>query len=174
MIEYIPQVVDAGIDSLKIEGRMKTALYVATVARTYRKAIDDYFESPEKYRANMEWYQSEISKCTYRQFTTGFYFGKPDENTQIYDSNTYVNEYIYLGIVEEVKDGLVRIEQRNKFCVGDVIEIMKPDGSNIPVTVEAMYNEDGQMVDSAPHPKQVLWLKLSQMAERYDLLRVKN
>ena len=174
MIEYIPQVVDAGIDSLKIEGRIKTALYVATVARTYRKAIDDYFESPEKYRANMEWYQSEISKCTYRQFTTGFYFGKPDENTQIYDSNTYVNEYIYLVIVEEVKDGLVRIEQRNKFCVGDVIEIMKPDGSNIPVTVEAMYNEDGQMVDSAPHPKQVLWLKLSQMAERYDLLRVKN
>ena len=174
MIEYIPEVVDAGIDSLKIEGRMKTALYVATVARTYRKAIDDYFESPEKYRANMDWYQSEISKCTYRQFTTGFYFGKPDENTQIYDSNTYVNEYIYLGIVEEVKDGLARIEQRNKFCVGDSIEIMKPDGTNVSVTVEAMYTEDGEAVDSAPHPKQVLWIKLSQAPDKYDLLRVKN
>ena len=178
MIEHIPEVVDAGIDSLKIEGRMKTALYVATVARTYRKAIDDYFESPEKYRANMEWYQAEISKCTYRQFTTGFYFGKPDENTQIYDSNTYVNEYAYLGIVEQVAEkeegALAQIEQRNKFCVGDSIEIMKPDGTNVPVTVEAMYTDEGEAVDSAPHPKQVLWIKLSQVPEKYDLLRVKN
>ena len=174
MVEYIPEVVAAGIDSLKIEGRMKTALYVATVARTYRKAIDDFFESEETYRANMDWYHSEIAKCTYRQFTTGFYFGKPDENTQIYDSNTYINEYIYLGIVDEVKDGLARIEQRNKFCVGDVIEIMKPDGQNVEVTVEGMFTEDGEAVDSAPHPKQVLWLKLSRMPEAYDLLRVKS
>ena len=174
MVEYIPEVVAAGIDSLKIEGRMKTALYVATVARTYRKAIDDFFESEETYRANMDWYHSEIAKCTYRQFTTGFYFGKPDENTQIYDSNTYINEYIYLGIVDEVKDGLARIEQRNKFCVGDVIEIMKPDGQNVEVTVEGMFTEDGEAVDSAPHPKQVLWLKLSQMPAAYDLLRVKS
>jgi len=147
------------LDSLKIEGRMKTALYVATVARTYRKAIDDYFTDPKLYEKNMDWYQAEISKCTYRQFTTGFYFGKPDENTQIYDNNTYVNEYIYLGIVEAVKDNLCRIEQRNKFCVGDAIEIMKPDGTNVPVTVEAMYTDDGESVDSAPHPKQVLWIK---------------
>ncbi len=156
------------------EYRMKTALYVATVARTYRKAIDDYFTDPKLYEKNMDWYQAEISKCTYRQFTTGFYFGKPDENTQIYDNNTYVNEYIYLGIVEAVKDNLCRIEQRNKFCVGDTIEIMKPDGTNVPVTVEAMYTEDGESVDSAPHPKQVLWIKLSEAAEKYDLLRCKS
>ena len=174
MIEHIPELVEAGIDSLKIEGRMKTALYVATVARTYRKAIDDYFEDPKLYEKNMDWYRAEISKCTYRQFTTGFYFGKPDENTQIYDNNTYVNEYIYLGIVEAVKDSLCRIEQRNKFCVGDSIEIMKPDGTNVPVTVEAMYTEDGESVDSAPHPKQVLWIKLSEMPETFDLLRQKN
>ena len=174
MIEHIPELVEAGIDSLKIEGRMKTALYVATVARTYRKAIDDYFTDPKLYEKNMDWYQTEISKCTYRQFTTGFYFGKPDENTQIYDNNTYVNEYIYLGIVEAVKDNLCRIEQRNKFCVGDTIEIMKPDGTNVPVTVEAMYTEDGESVDSAPHPKQVLWIKLSEAAEKYDLLRCKS
>ena len=188
MIEHIPELVEAGIDSLKIEGRMKTALYVAAVARTYRKAIDDYFESPEKYKANMDWYRAEISKCTYRQFTTGFYFGKPDENTQIYDNNTYVNEYIYLGIVEEVRaaeeiealkaqqteDFLARIEQRNKFCVGDSIEIMKPDGTNVPVTVEALYNEAGESVESAPHPKQVLWVKLSQAPSHYDLLRVQG
>jgi len=176
MVEYIPEMVEAGIDSLKIEGRMKTALYVATVARTYRKAIDDYFEDPEKYRANMPWYKEEIAKCTYRQFTTGFYFGKPDENTQIYDSNTYINEYVYLGIVEEVRkeDGLVRIEQRNKFSVGDAIEIMKPDGSNVDVMVQEMYDEKMEAVDSCPHPKQVLWIKLSRQADVYDLLRVKH
>ena len=173
MIEHIPEMIAAGIDSFKIEGRMKTALYVATVARTYRKAIDDYLESEEKYRANMDWYKAEISKCTYRQFTTGFYFGKPDENTQIYDNNTYVNEYIYLGIIDEIKDGnLVKIEQRNKFCVGDEIEIMKPDGSNVPVKVLSLTTEDGQKVESAPHPQQVLWVELSSPAERYDLLRV--
>lgn len=175
MIEHIPELVDAGIDSLKIEGRMKTALYVATVARTYRKAIDDYFEDPEKYQANMDWYRAEISKCTYRQFTTGFYFGKPDENTQIYDNNTYVNEYIYLGIIEEVaENGLARIEQRNKFNVSQQIEIMRPDGTNESVTVEAMYDQDMQPVESCPHSKQVIWLKLSQTPEHYDLLRMKN
>ncbi len=175
MIEYIPEVLDAGIDSLKIEGRMKTALYVATVARTYRKAIDDYLESEEKYRSNMEWYQSEIAKCTYRQFTTGFYFGKPDENTQIYDNNTYVNEYIYLGIAGEVTEkGRIKIEQRNKFCVGDRIEIMKPNGDNIPAEVRAIYDEEGTSVESAPHPKQVLLVELSEKAEKFDILRVKS
>lgn len=175
MIEYIPEVLDAGIDSLKIEGRMKTALYVATVARTYRKAIDDYLESEEKYRSNMEWYQSEIAKCTYRQFTTGFYFGKPDENTQIYDNNTYVNEYIYLGIAGEVTEkGRIKIEQRNKFCVGDRIEIMKPNGDNIPAEVRAIYDEEGTSVESAPHPKQVLFVELSEKAEKFDILRVKS
>ncbi|MBQ7918980.1 MAG: U32 family peptidase [Lachnospiraceae bacterium] len=175
MIEYIPEVVKAGIDSLKIEGRMKTALYVATVARTYRKAIDDFFESEEKYRQNMPWYQEEISKCTYRQFTTGFYFGKPDENTQIYDSNTYVNEYTYLGICEEVReDGMVRIEQRNKFCVGDSIEIMRPDGENTVVMVDGMFDEEFAAVESCPHSKQTIWLKLSETPDRFDLLRVKS
>lgn len=177
MIEHIPEMIDAGIDSFKIEGRMKTALYVATVARTYRKAIDDYLESEEKYRANMDWYKAEISKCTYRQFTTGFYFGKPDENTQIYDSNTYVNEYIYLGIIDDIKNDtgcFAKIEQRNKFCVGDEIEIMKPDGRNVSVTVLSLTTEKGEKVESAPHPQQVLWVELSEEAQQYDLLRVRK
>ena len=175
MIEHIPEIIDAGIDSLKIEGRMKTALYVATVARTYRKALDDFMESEEKYRNNMEWYKAEIGKCTYRQFTTGFYFGKPDENTQIYDSNTYINEYIYLGIVGEMDErGFARIEQRNKFSVGDVIEIMKPNGDNVETKVLAMYNEDGEMVESCPHPKQVIYLQLDKQPDVYDILRVAN
>lgn len=189
MIEHIPEMIEAGIDSFKIEGRMKTALYVATVARTYRKAIDDYLESEEKYRANMEWYKAEISKCTYRQFTTGFYFEKPDENTQIYDNNTYVNEYIYLGIVGSLvpepgaagktaesngADICARFEQRNKFSVGDSIEIMKPDGTNVPVEVLAMYNADGDPIESCPHSKQMIDVKLSTTPAVYDILRVSN
>lgn len=173
MIEHIPDIVDAGIDSLKIEGRMKTALYVATVARTYRKAIDDYLESPAKYEANMEWYKAEISKCTYRQFTTGFFYGKPTDEAQVYGSNTYINEYIYLGIVYEIDDrGYAHIEQRNKFCKGDVIEIMKPNGDNVPVTVLAIYDEEGNELDAAPHPQQQLYLELSEKPDQYDILRV--
>lgn len=175
MIEHIPEMIAAGINSFKIEGRMKTALYVATVARTYRKAIDDYLESEEKYRRNMEWYKEEIAKSVHRQFTTGFYFGKPDENTQIYDSSTYVNEYVYLGIIEEVSEEKgVRIEQKNKFCVGDEIEIMKPDGQNVAAKVLSLTTTDGEAVESAPHPRQVLWVGLDARGEKYDLLRVKK
>lgn len=172
MIEHIPEMIEAGIDSFKIEGRMKTALYVATVARTYRKAIDDYQESPEKYRANMEWYKAEIGKCTYREFTTGFYFNKPDSTTQIYDSNTYVKNYTYIGTVETVfEDGSFQMEQKNKFTVGETIEIMKPDGRNLAVTVEEIRNEEGELMESAPHPKQILKVKLSEAPKAYDILR---
>ena len=172
MIEHIPEMIEAGIDSFKIEGRMKTALYVATVARTYRKAIDDYLESPEKYRANMEWYKAEIGKCTYREFTTGFYFHKPDATTQIYDSNTYVKNYTYIGTVETVfEDGSFQMEQKNKFTVGETIEIMKPDGRNLTVTVQGIYDETGASVESAPHPQQKLAVDLGAEVEKYDLLR---
>lgn len=173
MIEYLPELMGAGIDSLKIEGRMKTALYVAAVARTYRKAIDDCFASETVYRSRMEWYRQEIAQCTYRQFTTGFYFGKPNENTQIYDNSTYISESVYLGIVEEKRDHLIRIEQKNKFSVGDRIEIMKPSGENVETIVEEMYNGEGEAVESCPHAKQVIWLKLSEEAQAYDLLRAK-
>ena len=172
MIEHIPELIEAGIDSFKIEGRMKTALYVATVARTYRKAIDDYLTSSEKYKENMDWYLEQISNCTYRQFTTGFFFGKPSEESQIYDNNTYIKEYTYLGIVgERNEEGLYQIEQRNKFSVGEQIEVMKPDGRNIPVTVKRIVDEDGNEMESAPHPKQVLYIDLGQELEMYDILR---
>ena len=171
MIEHIPELIDAGIDSFKIEGRMKTALYVATVARTYRKAIDDYQKDPELYKKNMPWYLDQISNCTYRQFTTGFFFGKPDHETQIYDNNTYIREYTYLGIVGAVENGLARIEQRNKCSVGETIEIMKPDGSNVEAKVLRILNEDGEEQESAPHSKQVLHVELSETPAQYDLLR---
>lgn len=172
MIEHIPDLIDAGIDSFKIEGRMKTALYVATVARTYRKAIDDYLEDPKLYEAHLDWYRSQISNCTYRQFTTGFFYGKPTDEAQIYDSNTYAKDYTYLGIVGDKDDqGYYSIEQRNKFSVGEEIEIMKPDGENRVVTVKAIYDEEGNSMDSAPHPKQKLWIDLGTEMDRFDILR---
>lgn len=172
MIEHIPDLIDAGIDSYKIEGRMKTALYVATVARTYRKAIDDYLESPEKYKNNMPWYLEQIKSCTYRQFTTGFFYGKPSEETQIYDNNTYEKGYTYLGIVgEKDESGMYRLEQRNKFSVGETIEVMKPNGENIEVVVKAMKDEEGQEIDSCPHPKQIFYVDLGIELNEYDILR---
>ena len=172
MIEHIPEMLDAGIDSFKIEGRMKTALYVATVARTYGLAIDEYLKDPELYRSRIPFYKSEISKCTYRQYTTGFFFGKPDENTQIYDTNTYVKEYTYLGVVGETNSsGLYGIEQRNKFSVGEEIEVMKPDGDNITVTVKRITDESGKDMESAPHPKQKLFVDLGIKLDEYDILR---
>ena len=175
MIEHIPELMESGIDSFKIEGRMKTALYVATVARTYRKAINDYKVSPELYKKNLPWYLDQISNCTYRQFTTGFFFGKPSDEAQIYDNNTYLKEYTYLGIVgEQNEEGLYRIEQRNKFSVGEEIEIMKPDGENLTVTVKRIVDEDGADMESAPHPKQVLYIDLGHPLEKYDILRRKE
>ena len=151
---------------------MKAALYVATVARTYRKAIDDYMESEETYWNHMEWYKQEIGKCTYRQFTTGFYFGKPGRESQIYDSSTYRSEAVYLGMVERIDErGYAHLEQKNKFHVGDSIEVMKPDGRNIPVFVEAMEDEEGNPMESCPHAKQRFSVKLSELPEKYDLLR---
>lgn len=177
MIGHIPEMMEAGIDSFKIEGRMKTALYVAAVARTYRKAIDDYKKDPALYQENMEWYRQEIGKCTYREFTTGFYFGKPTEDAQIYDNNTYVKNYAYLGTVLQVDGrGRCMVEQKNKFTTGDVIEVMKPDGRNLEVTVAGITDEEGNAQESAPHPKQVLWIDLGLVGELevYDILRRKE
>ncbi|MDF2801603.1 MAG: peptidase [Anaerocolumna sp.] len=175
MIEYIPELVDAGINSLKIEGRMKTALYVASVTRTYRKAIDDFFESPLRYQQNIPYYREEISKCTYRQFTTGFYFGKPNEDAQIYDNNTYIKEYTYLGIVQGMNEkGLYQLEQRNKFSVGEEVEIMKPNGENLIVNVKQIIDEKGNDMDSCPHPKQKIFVDFGVKLDVYDLIRKKE
>lgn len=177
MIEHIPEMLGAGIDSFKIEGRMKTALYVATVARTYRLAIDDCMKDEAYYRSRLPFYREEIAKCTYRLFTTGFFFGKPNEETQIYDNNTYNKEYTYLGIVGDLDGrGFACIEQRNKFSVGDRIEIMKPDGRNVEALVKGIYDEDGRMQESAPHPRQKLYIEMASEAapEKYDILRCKS
>ena len=173
MLEHLPDLADAGIDSFKIEGRMKTALYIATVARTYRRALDDLAKDPALYRKNMDWYLDQIGRCTTRQFTTGFFYGKPGSDAQIYNESTYRKEYIYLGLILDRRGDRVKIEQKNKFLAGDVIELMKPDGRDIPVRVVSIQNEKGEEMESAPHAKQVLYLRLEpDVAEVYDILRV--
>lgn len=172
MIEHIPELVNAGIDSFKIEGRMKTALYVAVVSRTYRQAIDDYFEDPQKYIDNIPYYKKEIAKCTYRQFTTGFFFGPTTHDSQIYDNNTYVKGYEYLGTIHEsLEDGRGVFEQKNKFSVGDEVEIMKPTGENIVTKVLSMQDEKGENVDSCPHPGQRITLQTECILQKYDIIR---
>lgn len=176
MIDHIPEMIEAGINSFKIEGRMKSALYVATVARTYRMAIDDYFEDPDKYRERKDFYREEISKCTYREYTTGFFFGKPDETTQIYDESTYVKEWVYLGMIGEEKREIAgniyyRLEQKNKFSVGDMVEIMKPSGETISAKVQDMTDADGDPIESCPHPKQIFYVDFGVSLAPYDMIR---
>lgn len=175
MIEHLPDLYEAGIDSFKIEGRMKTALYVATAARTYRLAMDAYERDPKEYEEKLPWFIEQISDCTYRKFTTGFFYGRPDQGDQIYDNNTYINNYTFLGIVRKIdENGDCVTEQKNKFCVGDMIEIMKPDGRNVPAKVLALHDGEGNAMDSAPHPKQELHIRLDAAAEPWDILRRKN
>ncbi len=172
MLEYIPELISAGIDSFKVEGRMKNALYVAAVTRTYRRAIDDFLEDPARYRANIDWYLKQVRACTYRKFSTGFFFGKPDESALIYDESTYEKDYTYLGIVgEQNADGLYHIEQKNKFSVGELIEIMKPNGENIKVQVKEIRNEEGKQMESAPHPQQSIYIDLGHEMDLFDVLR---
>lgn len=171
MIDHIPDLFAAGIDSFKIEGRMKTALYAATVVRTYRKAIDDFMESEDKYRENLPWYDKEIRSCTYRPFTTGFFYGKPSDEAQIYDSNTYEKGSTYLGTIRSVEDGFCQLTQKNKFSVGETIEIMKTDGRNLETKVLEIRNAEGEEMESAPHASEELMVRLDQKADPYDILR---
>ena len=172
MVEHIPELMEAGIDSFKVEGRMKTALYVATVARAYRRAMDDWKMGRDVFERNVEWYKEEIGKCTNREFTTGFFFGKPGSGDHIYGSSTYVKNYTYLGTVDEVDGrGLARIEQKNKFSAGETVEVMKPDGRNLSAVVRAIRGEDGTVQESAPHAKQIVYVDLGEGLEEFDILR---
>ncbi len=174
MVGNLPDLIASGTDSLKIEGRMKTALYVATAARTYRKALDDYFKDPALYEKNLEWYREEIGKCTNRRFTTGFFYGRPTEEDQIYDSATYVTEYIYIGTMGLTdENGYTHFDQKNKFSVGQTLEIMKPDGETVFTEVLEICNENGEPQESAPHAGQHLLVHFSVKPEEYEIIRMK-
>ena len=174
MIEHIPDLVDAGIDSFKIEGRMKTALYVADVARTYRQAIDDYFADPKLYEERLPYYLAEVSKASHRDYTTAFYYGKPDGNQQVYTNNSYIREYDFIGMVQEdwnEETGFAWVEQRNKFSVGEEIEVMPAQGDSYAMKVTEIRNQNGETVASAPHPQELLQVKFEKPVKKFDMLR---
>ncbi|MBO4910740.1 MAG: U32 family peptidase [Lachnospiraceae bacterium] len=160
MIDHLPDMINAGIDSLKVEGRMKNPLYVASVARTYRCAIDDYFESPEKYESKKEVYADQISMTTFRPYGTGFFYGNPSAEGQIYDGTTYKSKAVYLGSIETAEaqgdDTVVTFMQKNKFSVGDEIQVMKPDGTNLSAKAVKMFGPDGNEMENCPHASEMI------------------
>ena len=175
MIEYIPQLIDAGITSFKIEGRVKNELYVATVIKAYRMAIDSYFADKENFKVSED-ILTELTKVSHREYTGGFYFGKPDEKQQLDTSNTYIQEYNIVGVVRswDEQSHIAVIEQRNKFVKGDEIEIISPKGENIYYTVNEMYNADGELIDSAPHAQMTVKMKIDSPVAEYSILRAKK
>lgn len=173
MIEHIPELIDAGIMSLKIEGRIKTSFYVGTIIKIYREAIDDYLKDPELYNSKKDYYVEEVKKASYRGFTTGFYYGKPNQNEQIYTSSSYIRNYDFIGIVLDYDDetGFATIEQRNKFVVGDNIEFLCAKDETFSMVVEEMYDKDGVQISEAPHPQQIIKLKVDRKVKPFDMMR---
>ncbi|MBE6030354.1 MAG: U32 family peptidase [Clostridiales bacterium] len=176
MIEYIPQLIEAGIMSAKIEGRMKSIFYVATIVSAYRKAIDAYYADPENYKFNPEW-MKELKKVSHREFTTGFYFDKPTNKDQNYQTSAYTRDYYFTGLVKDYdpETGYAVVEQRNKMNIGDEIEVFGPYTDHYVQTLTEMYDlETGEPVESAPHPQQMLRIKLDKPVKADFMLRKKR
>ncbi len=172
MLEFIPELINAGLTSAKIEGRMKSVFYVATVVGAYRKAIDSYYQNPESYRFDQN-LLTELKKVSHRNFTTGFYFNKPSNEDQNYQTSSYTREYDFLGIVKSYDDEnrLATIEQRNRIFVGDQIEIIGPYTDYFDQTVEMMLNPEGEHIDSAPHAQQIIQIKMNKPVKENFMLR---
>lgn len=174
MIEYLPQIIEAGITSLKIEGRMKSAYYVATVVKAYRQALDSYYKMGESYKFDAKWLE-EVSKASHREFTTGFYFEKPSSEGQIYNTSSYIRDYDFIGLVLEYDSstGIAKVEQRNRMFVGEEIEVVNPDGDFFLQTIDSMKNVDGEDIDAAPHPQMIVYMGMGQEVVPYTMLRRK-
>ncbi len=174
-IEHIPELVESGITSLKIEGRVKTSFYVATVVGAYRREIDRYFENPKEYKFNPE-ELDELCKVSHRPYTTGFYFGKPGADAQVYESSSYIRDYELIGIVTDYdeKTGRMTVTQRNRFFEGDEIEIMQPMKPYIAIKAEAMADEEGNSITVAPHPEQIVTMNVSELVCKGALIRKKK
>jgi putative protease len=175
MIEHIPDIISTGVNSLKIEGRMKSSYYVATTVKAYREAINTYYKDPEGYEFNPLWLD-EISKASHREYTTGFYFKKPGSEDQIYNTAAYVREYDFVGIILEYdkKTGVARVEQRNRMCIGDEIEVMNPRGKYFKQKIRSMKNEEKEWIENAPHPRMIVYMPMERETEKYAMLRRKK
>ena len=172
MIQYIPELIESGVYSFKIEGRVKTSYYVGSVIKAYREAIDDYLKDPALYESKKDYYLEEVKKSSYRGYTTGFFFDKPNEESQVYTSNSYVRTYDFIGLVKEYdkETGFAIIEQRNKFVVGEEIEFLTTKGKNFTQKVVEMYDMDGNRLEEAPHPQQIIKLKVDNEVSPFDML----
>ena len=175
MIEHIPELIGSGLASLKIEGRMKSIFYVATIIAAYRKAIDAYYENPQGYVFKQEW-MDEMKKVSHREFTTGFYFNNPTNKDQNYRTSAYTRDYTFTGLVKDynAKTGFATVEQRNKMVLGDEIEVFGPGEDFFVQELEEMYDEEGNPISSAPHPQQILKIKMKQPVKENFMLRKKK
>ncbi len=172
MIKQIPQLVESGLASLKIEGRAKTIYYVASVVRAYRKALDDYYDNPQDYRFDNTLID-EIKKASHREFTSGFYNEKAADDSQLYSSSAYIRDYDFIGIVKDydAATGYARVEQRNRLFKGDAIEIMGSGFRGFAQTIEELLDKDKKPIDVAPHAQQIIYIKMDQAVREYDILR---
>lgn len=172
MIDHIPELVKSGIKSFKIEGRVKSSYYVATIIRAYRMAIDEYYRTKDDYEFDTK-YRDEIEKTSFRAFTTGFYFGKPSNEAQVYETSSYIRKYDFIGIVRDYDEetGIATVEQRNRMFVGDHIEVFGPDKDHFEQSIEEMWDSKGKEIDVAPHAQQEIKIKMKQPVKKMDMLR---
>jgi putative protease len=173
MIEHIPELVESGLSSLKIEGRMKSSYYVATVVKAYRDAIDAWYSNPESYDKDKGKWLNEVCKASHREFTTGFYFGKPTEKGQIYDRSTYIRDYDFVGLVlgYDENAGIATVEQRNRMFAGDTVEVVGPGRDYFVQTIEWMRDDEGNTIEVAPHPQQIVTMPMKKPVKPFDMLR---
>ena len=175
MIEHVDKLIEAGVSSFKIEGRVKSEFYVATVVKAYRQAIDAYFEDPENYKFDPE-NLAELKKVSHRDYTTGFYFGKPGGTEQHYASSSYIREYDMVGIVKSynAQNGLAEVVQKNRFFKGTEVEFLRPVGKFFTQSIEYMCDENGIEIEVANRPQSIVYIKTDQPVEPDTFLRVKK
>ena len=172
LLPHIGDVIDSGVDSLKIEGRMKSVHYAASIVKAYRAAIDSYCEDPEHFELKQEWLD-ELGKVSHRQYTTGFYYNKPTEDDQIYGTTSYEQTSDFVGLVLSYDEatGYAMVEQRNNMKKGQEIEVFQPNLPGYRMILDEMYNDEGELIDVAPHPQQLVKMKMAQPVEPYTILR---
>ncbi len=172
LINHLPELIESGLHSFKIEGRMKSVHYVATVVKVYREAIDNYVSSSAPFTAKRAWLD-ELQKISHREYTTGFYFNKTTEQDQIYASSSYIQTHSFVGLVKEYDraTGMAVVEQRNNMKVGEKIEIMQPGMGNFEQTITQMFDSEGNSINVAPHPQQIVTIPVSQAVVPYAMLR---
>lgn len=175
LLKYIPDMIDMKITSFKIEGRMRSIYYIATIVGIYRKAIDEYMNNKETYKYNKE-YEAILNRCANRESTAQFFNGIYDETCQYYNGRIELSNQDFLGVVLDYdeKNNLALVEQRNYFKKGDLVEIFSPNGNIITYEINDIYDEEDNLIDIVRHPKQIVKIKINETLHKYDLIRVKR